>query len=101
MVRDAASAHEAFERAVAREREAIKRHEAAAVHQDAIASQLEQQALNDKDDLSHDAALDSAAHARRRAQLARDRAATARARLRDEGIDPDLDGAGTATPVVD
>lgn len=90
------AASDAFDRAVEREREAIRHHEAAARQQDTIAAQLEQHALNDRNDVLCDEALDHAARARQRAGLARGRAVRARARLTEEGVDPDHDEHTTA-----
>lgn len=82
-------ARSALERAVAREREAIKLHESAAEQLETMAANLERHALRDTDDLLQNDAIEAAAHARDRARAARDRAAAARERLRAEGFDPE------------
>jgi hypothetical protein len=78
-----------FERAVQRELEAIKLHEQAARHLEQIASQLEDARRGDTVELLRRDAESTAANARLRAQAARDRAAKARERLRQEGIEPE------------
>lgn len=78
----------AFERAVQREFEAIDLHISAALQLEEMAAQLERHALRDPDDLLRRDALTVAAHARERAQAARVRAASARERLRAEGVVP-------------
>jgi hypothetical protein len=82
-------ARHAFYSAVRHEREAIELHEEAARRQESIGAELEQRALHEADDQVRDHELEAAEAARRRAGMAKRRAAEARERLRAEGIDPD------------
>lgn len=84
----AGKARAAFDRAVAREHEAIERHEAAARQQDEMAAELERHAADETDELKQHKIREHAAATRARADSARERAARARQRLRDEGLDP-------------
>lgn len=87
--RPAASPH--FQRAVRRERDAVKAHEAAAEQQDSAATVLE--ALVQKEsDLDRAHMLQMASDFRTRAAAARRRAQLGRERLRAEGIEPDATG---------
>jgi ferric-dicitrate binding protein FerR (iron transport regulator) len=82
-------AQAALDRAIEREREAIKLHESAADQLERIATRLENQALHNSEDLIQQHALDAATNARRRAESARERAEGVRMRLREEGVDPE------------
>jgi hypothetical protein len=74
----------AVERAVQWDREAIKLHGSAAQYLEKLAARLERDALRDEDERLRTDALEVVAKARRRAQSARQRAATTtRTRLRD------------------
>lgn len=85
----AASPH--FQRAVRRERDAVKAHEAAAEQQDSAAAVLEGLAEKESDlDRAH--MLQMASDFRTRAAAARQRAQLGRDRLRAEGVEPDAPG---------
>jgi hypothetical protein len=77
-------AEQALARALGREREAIRRHEAAARHLDDMAVQLEEHAGTIANPALRTAVLQNAARARERAESARERADHARERLRAE-----------------
>jgi hypothetical protein len=83
------AAKAAFARAVVRERQAIERHEAAAQQQYEIAVDLWRQAADEADEVWCRKVRKRAADAHARADAAMERAARARQRLRDEGLDPD------------
>jgi hypothetical protein len=76
----------AFDRAVAREWEAIAAHERAAVFHDATAAVLAQAALGELDEVRSAGIARRAANERHLAEKARERAQTARARLAAEGV---------------
>jgi len=77
-----------FQRAVRRERDAIKAHESAAAQQDSAAAILEARAAHESEpDRVH--LLQLASEFRARAAAARERARLARERPRVEGIDLD------------
>jgi hypothetical protein len=76
----------AFDRAVAREREAIGAHERAATFHDATADVLGRAALSEPDAVRSAGMARRAANERRLADTARERAQTARARLAAEGV---------------
>ncbi|WP_139173502.1 hypothetical protein [Geodermatophilus telluris] len=76
----------AFDRAVAREWEAIAAHERAAVFHDSTADVLAQAALGELDEVRSAGMARRAANERRLAETARERAQTARARLAAEGV---------------
>jgi hypothetical protein len=77
----------AFDRAVARERDAIALHERAAVLHDATAGVLEKAAFGAPDGVRSENFLRRAGTERRLAVTARARACTVRARLTAEGVD--------------
>jgi DNA transposition AAA+ family ATPase len=79
----------AFDRAVAREREAIGAHDRAAAFHDATADVLAQAALGEPDAVRSAVMARRAANERRLADTARERARTARARLAAEGVTVD------------
>lgn len=82
-----APARNAFERAVRRELEAIRVHEAAATRHGAVATILEQRAVRCESGPEHEASLRLAELCRTRAAAALNRAEGARSRLRDEGVE--------------
>ncbi|WP_146220412.1 hypothetical protein [Geodermatophilus normandii] len=75
-----------FDRAVAREREAIAAHERAATFHDATGEVLAQAALGELNPERSAGMARRAANERRLADTARERARTARARLAAEGV---------------
>jgi hypothetical protein len=77
-----------FDRAVRREFEAIRLHEAAASRHQAVATVLEQRAARDSNDAKREMSLRLAETCRARAVAALNRAQEARNRLREEGIEP-------------
>lgn len=83
-----APAKRVFERAVRREFEAIRVHEAAATRHRAVATVLEQRAARDSNHGTREASLHLAELCRARAAAALDRAEEARTRLREDGVDP-------------
>jgi cysteinyl-tRNA synthetase len=83
-----APAKRAFDRAVRREFEAIRLHEAAASRHWAAATVLEQRAARDSNHAKREMSLRLAERCRARAAAALNRAQEARNRLRDEGIEP-------------
>ena len=76
-----------FERAVARERQAIHTHERAAVAEDASAALMEEQAHYETDPTRRDELTRRARADRDRADRARGRAVKARKRRADEGVE--------------
>lgn len=79
-----------LDRAVKRERDAIKTHDTAARKHDSANTFIEQVALSETDEVLRQRAQKRAADSRSRAAAARDWAATAAGqRLRDEGVDLD------------
>jgi hypothetical protein len=76
----------AFDRAVAREWEAIAAHERAAVFHDATGDGLDEAALDEPDTVRSAGMTRRAANERLLADTARERARTARARLAAEGV---------------
>ncbi|MGY1634364.1 hypothetical protein ACI784_21915 [Geodermatophilus sp. SYSU D01186] len=81
----------AFDRAVARERDAIALHERAAVLHEGVADVLERAAARQASGARTGVLRERAEAERRLAGTARERARTVRARLTGEGVEPARD----------